>query len=62
MFGGQKGFQVTLMKIVCWNVKGLGSRSKRLMVWDQLRRNKPDIVILSETKKALVDRKLVASV
>ncbi|KAL6288610.1 hypothetical protein ACE6H2_006120 [Prunus campanulata] len=50
------------MKIVSWNIRGLGSRSKRLLIKEQLRRLKPDIVILVETKKETINKKLVASV
>ena len=50
------------MKIISWNIRGLGGRRKRLLVKEQLRKIKPDIVILLETKREIVDRQLVASV
>ncbi|KAB2635279.1 hypothetical protein D8674_025813 [Pyrus ussuriensis x Pyrus communis] len=50
------------MKIISWNVRGLGSRQKRLILKQQFRRLKPDIIILQETKKASINRRLVASV
>lgn len=45
------------MKIISWNVRGLGSKSKRLMSKCQLRRYKHDIVILLESKKMVVESK-----
>lgn len=50
------------MKIVSWNVRGLGGREKRKAVKELLIREKPDIVILQETKKEKVDKRLITSV
>ncbi|XP_021820446.1 uncharacterized protein LOC110762145 [Prunus avium] len=50
------------MKIISWNIRGLGSKRKRLVLKEQLTRLRPDIVILQETKKQEIDRRLVASV
>lgn len=50
------------MKIITWNIRGLGSRRKRMILKEQLVRLRPDIVILQETKKEVIDRRLVARV
>ena len=50
------------MKIINWNTRGLGSRKKRRVVKDFLRLEKPDIVMIQETKKAKCDRRFVGSV
>ena len=50
------------MKIISWNTRGLGSRKKRRVVKDFLRSEKPDIVMIQETKKAECDRRFVGSV
>ncbi|RVW92839.1 LINE-1 retrotransposable element ORF2 protein [Vitis vinifera] len=42
--------------------RGLGSRKKRRVVKDFLRLEKPDIVMIQETKKAKCDRRFVGSV
>ncbi|RVW66519.1 hypothetical protein CK203_064981 [Vitis vinifera] len=50
------------MKIISWNIRGLGSRNKRRMVKDFLRSENPDVVDDSETKKEKYDRRFVGSV
>ncbi|KAL6328062.1 hypothetical protein AAG906_033333 [Vitis piasezkii] len=50
------------MKIISWNVRGLGSRNKRRMVKDFLRSENPDVVMIQETKKENCDRRFVGSV
>ena len=50
------------MKIISWNTKGLGSRKKLRVVKDFLRSEKPDVVMIQETKKAECDRRFVGSV
>ncbi|XP_070677899.1 uncharacterized protein [Malus domestica] len=57
-----KGALSDLMKIISWNVRGLGSRQKWLILKQQFQCLKPDIIILHETKKASIDRRLMASV
>ena len=49
------------MKIISWNTKGLGSKKKRRVVKDFLRSEKPDVVMIQETKKEY-DRRFVCSV
>ena len=49
------------MKILSWNVRGVGRREKRRVIKEMLCREKPDIVILQETKKETIDNKLVSS-
>ena len=50
------------MKIISWNIGGLGSRKKRRVVKDFLRLQNPDVVMLQETKREVCDRKFVESV
>ncbi|RVW29586.1 Transposon TX1 uncharacterized 149 kDa protein [Vitis vinifera] len=50
------------MKIISWNVRGLGSSNKRRVIKDFLRLEKPDVVMIQETKKEKCDRRLVGSV
>ena len=50
------------MKIINWNTRGLGSKKKRRVVKDFLRSEKPDVVMIQETKKTECDRRFVGSV
>lgn len=50
------------MKIISWNVRGLGSRSKRRVLKEKLVNSKADVVILQETKKDVIQRKLIGSI
>ena len=59
---GRLGSLCFPMKIISWNVRGLGSRNKRRMVKDFLRSENPDIVMIQETKKENCDRRFVGSV
>jgi exonuclease III len=38
------------MKIISWNIRGLNGRSKQKMLRDLIFAEKPDIVLLQETK------------
>ena len=50
------------MKIISWNIRGLGSRTKRRVVKDFLRLQNPDVVMFQETKREVCDRRFVGSV
>ena len=50
------------MKIISWNVRGLGSSNKRRVIKDFLRSENPDVVMIQETKKEKCDRRFVSSV
>lgn len=50
------------MKILSWNVRGLGRKSKRRMIKNMLISCGADIVILQETKKVEIERTLVNSI
>ena len=39
------------MKIISWNIKGLGSKKKRRVVKDFLRLQNPDVVMFQKTKR-----------
>lgn len=49
------------MKILSWNVRGLGSPSKRALIKDTISYLCPDFVILSETKLASISKRLIKS-
>ena len=49
------------MKIISWNIRGLGSRKKKRVVKDFLRFQNPDVVMFQETKREVCDRKFVES-
>ncbi|XP_028078606.1 uncharacterized protein LOC114280437 [Camellia sinensis] len=49
------------MKILSWNVRGIGRPEKRRQIKKSLAERKVDIVLLQETKKAVVDSTLVRS-
>ena len=50
------------MKIISWNIRGLGSRKKRRVVKDFLRFQNLDVVMFQETKREVCDRRFVGSV
>ena len=50
------------MKIISWNVRGLGSSNKRKVIKDFLRLENPDVVMIQEIKKEKCDRRFVSSV
>lgn len=49
------------MRILNWNVKGLGDAEKCLLVKDAILASRPDVVCLQETKLQVVDARKVAS-
>lgn len=53
---------VFVMKIISWNIRGLGSWKNRRVVKDFLRHENPDVVMFQETKRELCDRRFVGSV
>ena len=50
------------MKILSWNVRGLGSRAKRKRVKDTISKATPDVVLLQETKLEILDDLVVRDV
>ncbi|RVW48808.1 hypothetical protein CK203_104316 [Vitis vinifera] len=50
-FGSEIRVREFHMKIISWNTRGLGSKKKRRVVKDFLRSEKPDVVMIQETKK-----------
>lgn len=50
------------MKILSWNVRGLGDVRKRGIIKDILKKIGPDIVVIQETKKENFDMKDVVSI
>ncbi|RVW74124.1 hypothetical protein CK203_052225 [Vitis vinifera] len=61
-FGSEIRVREFHMKIISWNTRGLGSKKKRRVVKDFLRLEKPDVVMIQETKKEECDRRFVGSV
>ena len=49
------------MKIVSWNVRGIGSVRKRGVIKENLLKMRLDIVLLQETKKETLEDKVVGS-
>ena len=49
------GWARILMKILSWNVRGLGSRVKRKRVRETVIKAAPDVVLLQETKLEVLD-------
>lgn len=50
------------MKIISWNVRGLGSARKRTLIKELLKKEKADIVMQQETKLEVVDSKWIRSI
>lgn len=50
------------MKILSWNVRGLGTYRKRAVIKEFLKVYQPDIVMLQETKSDLCDRSSIKSI
>lgn len=50
------------MKIISWNIKGLGNPSKSFSIKEVLTKFKADIIMLQETEKPVIDRKCFQTV
>ncbi|XP_010263157.1 PREDICTED: uncharacterized protein LOC104601500 [Nelumbo nucifera] len=50
------------MKIVSWNVRGLGNARKRALIKEVLRKENPDIFLIQESKLMTIDKRWVRSV
>ncbi|KAJ9691713.1 hypothetical protein PVL29_013791 [Vitis rotundifolia] len=50
------------MKIISWNIQGLGSRKKRRVVKDFLHHENSDVVMFQETKREVCDMRFISSV
>ena len=50
------------MRILSWNVRGLGSKKARSIVKGFLRSQDPDIVLLQETKRENWDKRFLVSI
>lgn len=48
------------MKIISWNARGLSSCNKRGAIKEILSKENPDLVVIQETKREYIDRKLVS--
>lgn len=50
------------MKTISWNVRGVGRRSKIRLIIEKLVYSKAGVVIIQETKKDEIQRKLIGSI
>lgn len=50
------------MKVISWNIKGLGNPSENFSVKYVFRKYKADVIMLQETKKPFIDKKCFQSV
>ena len=58
----QEGNFQLQMKIMTWNVRGCGSYNKRRSIKEVISKEDPDMVVLQEVKKEIVDRRFVGSI
>lgn len=49
------------MKLLSWNVRGLGSAAKKRAMKEVILNIKPDIVVLQEVKQIEVDKRFISS-
>ena len=56
-----EGLEKSPVKIFSWNIRGSGSIAKRRAIKEVICKENPDIVVLQETKREVVDRRFVAS-
>lgn len=54
---GHRGEDKSKVKIISWNIKGLGSPTKNFSIKEVLRKYKANVIMLQETKKAFIDKK-----
>ncbi|CAL5385523.1 uncharacterized protein LOC114290665 [Camellia sinensis] len=52
---------LVIMKILSWNIRGLGRQEKRRMIKKIIRERKIDIALFQETKKAIESNDMVRS-
>ena len=50
------------MKILTWNIRGSGSACKRRAIKKTICKINPDLVVLHEVKREVIDRAFVASI
>lgn len=50
------------MKIMAWNVRGLGSARKRILIKETIKKARIDIVMIQETKLKVINQKWVRSI
>ena len=50
------------MKILTWNIRGSGSSCKRRAIKKTICKINPDLVVLQEVKREMIDRAFVASI
>ena len=50
------------MKILTWNVRGCGSYNTRRSIKQVISKEDPELVVLQEVKKEIVDRRFVGSI
>lgn len=51
-----------IIKILSWNVRGLGNRDRRRMVKEMVQRSKADLVLVQESKLEIVNRMIISEI
>lgn len=49
------------MKILSWNIRGIGNEKKQLKIKKFVKNQCPDVVFLQETKAQLIDKPMIKS-
>ena len=60
--GRTRGLFKFEMKIISWNVRGLGGALRRMVVKEMIRRQKVQITLIQETKLKEVNEKIVKEI
>lgn len=55
-------FKLVIMKIMTWNVRGLGKSEKRSRVRNVIKEKKVDVMFIQETKRSQIDESFVRSI
>lgn len=50
------------MKIISWNIRGLGDRTKRRSIKELISKEKPDVVILQEVKRESICALMISAI
>ncbi|XP_062093313.1 uncharacterized protein LOC133799309 [Humulus lupulus] len=50
------------MKILSWNVRGSGNKEKRRAIKETICKVNPDIIVLQEVKKGIIERRFIGSI
>lgn len=59
---GWYGCTISLMKIMAWNVRGLGRQERRCRVRNVIKERRVDVMLIQKTKRSSVDKQFVKSI